>query len=84
MPFWVQMDFSFSPFTMIGGNAVAAVVVEDGLLCSPAVVVESLEFKSMAWVRSFGAGVGYLLCLAMRSGRLAFIFGFERCVIMSK
>jgi hypothetical protein len=52
MPFWVQMDFSFSPFTMIGGNAVAAVVVEDGLLCSPAVVVESLEFKSMAWVRS--------------------------------
>jgi hypothetical protein len=52
MPFWAQMDFSFSPFTMIRGNAVATVVVEDGLLCSPAVVVESLEFKSMAWVRS--------------------------------
>jgi hypothetical protein len=37
---------------MIRGNVVVAMVVEDGLLCSPAVVVESLELKSMAWVRS--------------------------------
>jgi hypothetical protein len=36
------MDFSISPFTVIRGNAVAAMVVDDGLLCSPAIIVMSM------------------------------------------